>query len=253
MTRNQIAYWELVERERNNLATEAEIHRANLAREAETKRSNLARERETFRSNLARETETKRSNLAAEHLRDLERRQQFTLTTRSQNETERSNRAREQLQAAQLVQNQKYQSAEIAVSQQRNAISAMESRIHQGQLDNARRQTELLDLREGQKIKETSRANMASESIRTQQLYETKRANMASESAKRVDQQLVKERNLETIRSNQRREIETHRHNSMMEATEWVKVATPLIAANSDSIKSLGFKARLTLAQLAVK
>lgn len=73
MTRNQIAYWELQESKRANLAKEAELNRSNLAKEEETKRSNLAKETEKVRSNRAEETlrhtglvETARANKAKE-------------------------------------------------------------------------------------------------------------------------------------------------------------------------------------------
>lgn len=77
MTKNQLEYWSLRERQfnneqvrnetkRSNLAREAETNRSNVARETETFRANQAAERETNRANLARETETNRSNLAKE-------------------------------------------------------------------------------------------------------------------------------------------------------------------------------------------
>lgn len=49
MTTNQIAYWNLEELKRTNLAKETETNRANLAKEAETRRSNLENEKETRR------------------------------------------------------------------------------------------------------------------------------------------------------------------------------------------------------------
>lgn len=72
MTRNQIAYRELLETERSNKAREAETGRSNLANERENRRSNIAREAETSRSNIARESETNRTNVANESLRNAE-------------------------------------------------------------------------------------------------------------------------------------------------------------------------------------
>lgn len=71
MTANQVAYWNLQESRRSNLANE-DIKRKNLS---ETRRSNLAQEiakylglKETARSNRANETERHRSNVTNEGL-----------------------------------------------------------------------------------------------------------------------------------------------------------------------------------------
>lgn len=66
MTQNAIAYLNLVELNRSNLAQERETNRANVAREEETNRANIAKETETNRSNLANEAETKRHNIISE-------------------------------------------------------------------------------------------------------------------------------------------------------------------------------------------
>lgn len=73
MTANQIAYQNLLETSRSNLARETETNRANLAQEAlklqdlqEQARHNIVYEHETNRANVARETETHRANRAAE-------------------------------------------------------------------------------------------------------------------------------------------------------------------------------------------
>lgn len=55
MTQNQIAYWNMQEQKR-----------ANLAKESETERSNKAKERETFRSNVAQEGLTHDKNVETE-------------------------------------------------------------------------------------------------------------------------------------------------------------------------------------------
>lgn len=44
MTSNQIAYWNLQELKRSNVARETETNRSNLAREGETSRHNVAQE-----------------------------------------------------------------------------------------------------------------------------------------------------------------------------------------------------------------
>lgn len=69
MTRNQIAYWELQEKQREADQTHGETVRHNKETEA-VSRSNLVLGQqtlaETHRSNVAKETETNRSNLAKE-------------------------------------------------------------------------------------------------------------------------------------------------------------------------------------------
>lgn len=71
MTANQIAYWNMMESKRSNLARERETYRSNVARETETHRNNTAtealtglRDAETKRNNLARLAEEKRNNIA---------------------------------------------------------------------------------------------------------------------------------------------------------------------------------------------
>lgn len=53
MTSNQLTYWANVERQRSNLANEAETQRSNLAREQETTRHNIEQERIGWQSSLA--------------------------------------------------------------------------------------------------------------------------------------------------------------------------------------------------------
>lgn len=80
MTKNQIAYQNLLETGRSNRAREFETNRNNVATETETNRANVARERETNRANQAQErltaernAEQARGNRAQE---DLKRREQ---------------------------------------------------------------------------------------------------------------------------------------------------------------------------------
>lgn len=94
MTANQIAYWNLSETNRHNIATEGETGRHNRQQESidlskleETKRSNVANEKETNRSNLAREAETHRSNTVRESI-DLG---QFNENIRHNKASERTN------------------------------------------------------------------------------------------------------------------------------------------------------------------
>lgn len=79
MTSNQIAYTNLVEQSRHNLAGEQETNRHNIATEYEQNRTNTANEslrtkelKETKRSHKANERENKRANLAREGLSQLE-------------------------------------------------------------------------------------------------------------------------------------------------------------------------------------
>lgn len=98
MTSNQIAYWNLVEQKRANMASEntkrfsaEETQRANQAKEAETFRSNLAKEQETKRSNLAHEYEATRHNRQQERFSQ----DQLTIEGHKLNETKRHNVASE--------------------------------------------------------------------------------------------------------------------------------------------------------------
>lgn len=76
MTKNQIAYNELLEAKRSNIARETETARSNRANETETHRANVTRETETARHNQQSESlgfaqleETKRSNRANESIK----------------------------------------------------------------------------------------------------------------------------------------------------------------------------------------
>lgn len=61
-------YYQYLESQRHNIASESETARSNLAREQEIHRSNLANEAEINRANLAREFETQRHNKSTEDL-----------------------------------------------------------------------------------------------------------------------------------------------------------------------------------------
>lgn len=103
MTRNQIAYNQLLEDTRSHKANETETNRSNLAKEAETHRSNLAGEVETNRANIAREKENYRSNKAKEKA-----------TNYANKETKRHNKATEKLDK---YRTDKQSSTSLAVGQ----------------------------------------------------------------------------------------------------------------------------------------
>lgn len=131
MTRNQIAFWELVENRMHNRATEKEANRSNVARENETHRSNVQNEMESRRHNILSETlqgkdisvkdkvadETKRHNLAMEqfnkqqnelgwaNLGNEQRKTEnaYILGTRQARENERANRANEAIRSGELA------------------------------------------------------------------------------------------------------------------------------------------------------
>nr|AVX53793.1 putative ORF1 [Marmot picobirnavirus] len=143
MTANQIAYWNLRETERSNVAREAETSRSNLARENETKRHNIANEQfnisslnETRRANLEREhrdrmvhMESVRSNIANEGIK----RQQL-------GEQMRANRAHETVQMTGLAEQARH-------NLQQEMLQSVDMNIR------------------AQAQRETSRSNRASEAL----------------------------------------------------------------------------------------
>lgn len=68
MTANQIAWQNMLETRRANVARELETNRSNVARETETNRANVAKEGETKRHNVATEVEAGRHNRSTESL-----------------------------------------------------------------------------------------------------------------------------------------------------------------------------------------
>lgn len=142
MTRNQLAYWELMEKKRSNQATETETNRANVAKETETNRSNLAKEGETHRFNLVTEAlergkqaETKRSNLAHEYLTE----RGLANTRRQIEEQSRHNRATESLDSGRLTEttrtnkaNEGIRSAELAERKRNNQVREIEEGVNLG-------------------------------------------------------------------------------------------------------------------------
>lgn len=106
MTHNQIAYWQLQEDRRANLAREGEAYRANRANEREVHRANVAREEETQRHNTATEQfnisslqETSRHNLAQEQETNRHNVAQEKVSFGTLNETVRHNIKSEELQS----------------------------------------------------------------------------------------------------------------------------------------------------------
>lgn len=76
MTKNQIAYWDLEEKKRNNVETLKETKRANRAKEGLTAQSNantltlgVGNLQELSRSNLAKEGENVRTNMENENIK----------------------------------------------------------------------------------------------------------------------------------------------------------------------------------------
>jgi hypothetical protein len=134
MTRNQIAYWELMEKKTNNRNTEFETQRSNMAREHENERHNKSTEQETQRHNLLTENldsrdvstrekaqkETERHNRATENLNfqqnqlgyaqlaETKRKntQDYALGTAKLNEQMRANRANESIETGRLAVSQ---------------------------------------------------------------------------------------------------------------------------------------------------
>lgn len=111
MTRNQIAYQELLEKGRSNRAQETEANRSNLAREAENNRANLAKERELNRHQLETEAqgragleETARSNRAKESL------------TKYSTDVGAEQKALDRLNAAQIASSNRMSQERIATS-----------------------------------------------------------------------------------------------------------------------------------------
>lgn len=94
MTANQIAYQNMLE-----------TRRSNLAKEAETNRSNVAREKETYRSNVAKEVETNRHNIDNERL-----------GWANLDESTRSHKVQEQLGWANLSETARYHNQLDAVN-----------------------------------------------------------------------------------------------------------------------------------------
>lgn len=64
MTQNQVAYWNLQENRRSNLAREAETHENNVGTRRENQRANMAREAETSTHNRATEKLQREKNTA---------------------------------------------------------------------------------------------------------------------------------------------------------------------------------------------
>lgn len=110
MTKNELAYWDLQESKRSNLARETETNRNNVAVENETKRANLAREKETNRSNQVREIQNRLDSERSFRLQTAtldQRKYEFyvnsQLANRQQVEIERSHRESEAVQRQQAL------------------------------------------------------------------------------------------------------------------------------------------------------
>lgn len=155
MTNNQIRYWEHVEKQRSNRASEAETNRHNLAVESlqyyanqEQVRANKAREGENVRSNVARERENTRANKASEVVRSESNR----ISAAVQRETAQHNRAMEERDLLNLTQQSYFNTWQA---------SQRETELEQKQQSINQREAEL-DL-EAAKHSETVRHNLETE------------------------------------------------------------------------------------------
>lgn len=163
MTRNQIAYSqmlldsayktkELSEKRRSNLAQERissqahletvrsnfakeqETKRSNLAKETETHRSNTAVERETSRSNQAREFETNRSNVAKETTELLKHQENVRHNSAVETEAHRSNLASELLTEQRNQETERSNRAGEALGYANVGVASMNAQTNAGQL-----------------------------------------------------------------------------------------------------------------------
>lgn len=216
MTRNQISYLELLEKQRSNKANERETHRSNTRKESETERSNRANESvnlinsqlragelaETIRSNQARETELNRSNLANEQLKADSNAETRRSNLAREAETFRSNQASEQYRLLSLEEEKRANRARESVNwysalEQRRSNVARETETHRSNLANET---------------ETNRANIARET-------ETRRSNLANEAINQDRNDLTREHyersDYETERANRAREALTAEQNAI--------------------------------------
>lgn len=203
MTRNQLEYMSIQERERNNYRIWQENVRSNMARERENTRSNLENERltslsqietersnrererlnrdvaaETSRSNRAREFETMRSNLANEQAKLLS----LGLQTQQVMEQARSNMANESI------------ARRNSSTAQYNAVTSRKS------------------------LEESIRSNKAQEGLASVRNREATRSNMAKEYLSLLNYGLSREVQTESNRLRSEELAERNRSNLVNEA-----------------------------------
>lgn len=202
MTANQIAYWNLQELNRSNVAKETETNRSNLVKEQETKRSNLANEA------LTRQRDRNNYDIAIKNYY-----QTKTMNQWQRNYQERSfweNRRHTLVQEQQAAKQIENASAQTSI----NAFNAQENQ-------RTNKQRELLS---AQQLEETTRNNLANESIQQMVTMETHRSHLVNEALESVKQAEISSNNLRTYqqRNNELRYhfatlAETSRHNLAQE------------------------------------
>lgn len=236
MTRNQLAYWELVEKKRSNAAVEKETNRSNIAREVETNRHNLATEQETYRSNTVREKETERSNRANELLRDKQFLEQQRMNNLNYNldlfraqEQARSNLANEKLQMARNVISSAQMLSDSARVTEANRHNVETERFNLLQLSQKTRYDTIMANQSQQKIDEEMRSNLESENLRNTEIMLTYGRSVAA----------TKGELSEKTRHNQSVEDETKRHNIVEELLQSVDSISRGIESGTRSIKNV--------------
>lgn len=234
MTSNQIKYWDLQERTRNNKAVEKETNRSNLAREAETNRANLAKEKETNRSNRAREWENWNARM------DLNRR--FGI---QQAEIERQNRINNDLAYKQLEELKRHNLSDEGIrlisasaDYNRAAEQARNNRVLESQ--GQQKIVEQHYVNEAnlgqnqQKIDEQRRYNLAEQELKAGTLEETQRSHLANEALDRFRNTLSENHMIEEVRHNLATESISREDNSIKRERNNIEVfKTTLHEANS--------------------
>lgn len=196
MTSNQIKYWDLRERHRNNQVTEKENERSHRANEnnmryqissnynlgllnlSETKRANQAKEAETNRANLANERIREVSNQISAHQAETQRMNAYTQMGNLA-ELQRSNLVKEYQNQQSINEAGRHNLAQEGIQ---NFQAVSDAAYKQNQISQEQAKLEL----ESSKLDELIRHNMATEA-------EIKRKNL-------VDQELQALRDKEAIR-----------------------------------------------------
>lgn len=167
MTKNQIDYWNYVESNRHNLATERETRRANQERELETNRSNLANE-----------------NLKAKQLAETIR-----INTINANEAQRANRAREDLSAqSNVLEGQRVLVSEAALENQRS-IAQIQAAASRYASDTSLQAAMISDTTRQRELIEKQRSNLSNESISRTNASSSQRNSVVAQSRLNFDRE----------------------------------------------------------------
>lgn len=209
MTSNQIKYWDLREKHRNNKETEKENKRSHQANEAnlryqigtnydlglrnlaETTRANQARENENYRSNTANERIREIANQISQHQADTQRMNAYTQMGNLA-ELIRSNKVHEAQNQQSIDEQGRHNLAQEGIS---NFQAVTHAAYEQNQISAQRAKLEI----EASQLDELIRHNMATEE-------EIKRKNI-------VDQELQALRQKEEIRVNNATIMNNAAHN----------------------------------------